>query len=147
MTLLQPTKHDRWEGRSQAGVKVASEAVADGGEAAGAVKAQVRGAAVVDGSRTVGVSKREYRLRVRQRCEAVQLHHVRRLKVLQVVVHLAKADQSADGHVQQEMPLMSCMGLAAIEFQPTPPHPSEEAWDGAICMHTTAWLARFDPKI
>ncbi len=79
------------KGRSQAGVKVAGKAMADGGEAAGAFEAQARCAGVVDGGLAVGVAEGEHWLRVGQRREAVQLDHVRRLKVLQIVVNLAAA--------------------------------------------------------
>ncbi len=89
--------------RSQAGVKVAGKAVADGRGAAGAVEAEARGSVVVDGCRAVGVLERENRLRLRQGCEAVQLHHVGRLKMLQVIVHLPVAPcVSRSSHTQQQ---------------------------------------------
>lgn len=89
--------------RSQAGVKVAGKAVADGRGAAGAVKAEARRSVVVDGCRAVGVLERENRLRLRQSREAVQLHHVGRLEMLQVIVDLALASGvSRSSHTQQQ---------------------------------------------
>ncbi len=79
--------------------------MADGGGAAGAVKAEARGAVVFDGRCAIGVLECEHRLRLRQSREAVQLHHVGRFEMLQVVVHLAAAQSVSRSSLAQEQEL------------------------------------------